>query len=340
MAHLFDMAQLVIATNLHSKRLLPGRISPLLANIKLTENCNAKCITCDYWKSDWNNGITTERAISLLGELHELDIRNVRFTGGEPLLRRDFRQILESCQPSWFDKVVLATNGLLIEKQLDWINDSIITHVTVSVDGFEGVNDVIRGVPGYFKKAVSGLSKVSKRKKIVTTLTKKVIPELAALIDFCRDHGFDFDFNLLEHELYFFSSERAGSEIKDLMPSDEEMEQAFEILEAKGIATPLVIKNARSYYASRDFKFRHCVLGFVEVHIDSSGGVRTGCNVFDPVNNINTRPLAEILGLPEYRADVLKMFDFTCPKCSCGYGMSVAVNHPVSSIGYALKRLR
>lgn len=340
MASFFDIAQLVVATNLHSKRLLPGRIKPLLANIKLTENCNAKCITCDYWKTRWENGITTQRAIKLLGEMHELGIRNVRFTGGEPLVRRDFRQILETCERSWFDKVVLATNGLLIEKQLEWINESIITHVTVSVDGFEGVNDVIRGVPGYFKKAVSGLSKVTKSKKIVTTLTKKVIPELGALIDFCKDHGFDFDFNLLENELYFFSSENVGSEIKDLMPSGEDMERAFEILEAKGIATSLVIKNARSYYVDRNFNFQHCVLGFLEVHIDSGGGVRTGCNVFDPVDNINTRPLAEILGLPEYRADVLKMFDFECSKCSCGYGMSVAVNHPISSIGYALKRMR
>ena len=77
-----------------SEKLLPTRIRPLSAHLKLTENCQAKCISCDYWKTRWNDAIDTQRAVDLLNEIGELGIGAVRFTGGEPLLRKDFFEIL------------------------------------------------------------------------------------------------------------------------------------------------------------------------------------------------------------------------------------------------------
>ena len=48
-----------------SPKLLPSKIRPLAAHVKLTENCQAKCISCNYWQTRWQDGINTDRAIAL-----------------------------------------------------------------------------------------------------------------------------------------------------------------------------------------------------------------------------------------------------------------------------------
>src|ERR1700732_3942673 len=78
-----------------STRFLPATAKPIAAHVKLTENCQAKCISCDYWKSRWEDHINTERAVELIKEIATLGIRSLRFTGAEPLLRRDFFQVLQ-----------------------------------------------------------------------------------------------------------------------------------------------------------------------------------------------------------------------------------------------------
>jgi hypothetical protein len=52
-----------------NESLLPAVARPLAAHVKLTENCQAKCISCDYWKSRWQDRISTERAVELINEI-------------------------------------------------------------------------------------------------------------------------------------------------------------------------------------------------------------------------------------------------------------------------------
>ena len=40
-----------------SQSLLPARVKPLSASLKLTENCQAKCVTCNYWQTRWEDGL-------------------------------------------------------------------------------------------------------------------------------------------------------------------------------------------------------------------------------------------------------------------------------------------
>src|SRR5271165_5434488 len=129
-----------------STGLLPSNIRPLSAHIKLTENCQAKCISCDYWKSRWQDGIDTARAIELVNEIAAAGIRTLRLTGGEPLLRRDLFRVLGMADTANFSTIILQTNGLLIKKLHQEISASPITNIAVSIDGLKQTNDVIRGI--------------------------------------------------------------------------------------------------------------------------------------------------------------------------------------------------
>lgn len=107
-----------------SAKFLPKSIHPLAAHIKLTENCQARCISCDYWKHRWQDAISTDRAVELLNEIGTLGISSLRFTGGEPLLRKDFFEILAKANTSAFNHIIIQTNGLLVKKLHKEINAS------------------------------------------------------------------------------------------------------------------------------------------------------------------------------------------------------------------------
>ena len=81
-----------------SQSLLPARVKPLSASLKLTENCQAKCVTCNYWQTRWDDGLNTEKAVDVINRLGEFGIRYLRFTGGEPLLRRDLFQVMQKAK--------------------------------------------------------------------------------------------------------------------------------------------------------------------------------------------------------------------------------------------------
>src|SRR6516165_2906139 len=97
-----------------STTLLPSTIRPLSAHIKLTENCQAKCISCDYWKTRWQDKISTPRAIDLINDLIPADIRTLRLTGGEPVRRKDRFPSGEKTNSSRCKQIILNTNSLLI----------------------------------------------------------------------------------------------------------------------------------------------------------------------------------------------------------------------------------
>jgi len=123
-------------------------VRPLSAHVKLTENCQAKCISCDYWKTRWEEAINTEQAIDLVNQIGAAGIRTLRFTGSEPLLRRDFFEVLAKADTKPFGCIIVQTNGLLLKKLHKEINESPVTKVAVSIDGMRASNDLIRGIKG------------------------------------------------------------------------------------------------------------------------------------------------------------------------------------------------
>ncbi|MGH3908845.1 MAG: radical SAM protein, partial [Pseudonocardiaceae bacterium] len=180
-------SRLWLASNV-TPRLAPPRVRPSDVSIKLTENCQARCVTCDYWKHRWHDHIDPEAAIRLINRLGQIGVTTLRFTGGEPLLRRDFFDILKEIDPSPFATIGVQTNGLLLQRFAEKINDSPITHVSVSLDAVGDQNDEIRGVRGYFDRAIAGLKLLRDKTRIIAmTLNQVGADDLETLIDYIED---------------------------------------------------------------------------------------------------------------------------------------------------------
>jgi MoaA/NifB/PqqE/SkfB family radical SAM enzyme len=311
-----------------SATLLPKVIRPLSAHIKLTENCQARCISCDYWKSRWQDHLDTERAVDLVNQIGAVGIHGLRLTGGEPLLRKDLFQVLEQANTSPLKRIILQTNGLLIKKLHREINDSPITHVCVSIDGLKETNDQIRGIRGYFDLGLEGIRLLSGKKVAISvTMNRISAMELKRLAEVAKTAGADVEVNILSRNLFFFKD----ADIDSMWPGQSEVAEIARFLRDTLKRPPYEVDYVTGYYKNELSAEPPCVLGYLQVFVLSNGDVLTGCYPLKPVGNVLRDSLENILRSPAYAQQAAAMVRRECPGCTCGVESSLAMKHAVSS---------
>jgi len=305
--------------------IIPGMIRPYAVTIKLTERCNSRCITCNYWRKKSEDRIDKDAAIDLMQQLAAVGVNRIRFSGGEPLLRDDFFDIIEKTRGLGFEKVTVASNGLLLRVFADRINDSCITDLGISIDGTRETNDRIRGVSGYFDRVMEGLELIKgKRITIMTTLNNKSHLELPELFKMCEDRGYLWDYNLPDNRSYFLRD----TELDSITPEPEDAGRIFDVIKecmhmkCGQRLSPVQLDYAYKYLKGIVTKEPRCYMGFVEMFIDSGGNVLSGCHSLPPVGNIMKNTLKEILGTDVYQKRVRDMLGRKCHGCTCGYGVN------------------
>jgi MoaA/NifB/PqqE/SkfB family radical SAM enzyme len=312
-----------------STKLLPGKVRPLSASLKLTENCQAKCITCNYWQTRWQDGLNTDQAVDVINRLAQFGIRYLRFTGGEPLLRRDLFEIMQKADMARFKRVTLQTNGLLLKKLSREINDSPITKVAVSIDGMEASNDLIRGIKGYFRIAMEGIRLLKgKQVNVVATLNGRSAKELEALADEAKSVGAGFNFNILDDRSYFLHH----TSTSDLWPHPSDVTKIISFLRDKLQRPAYELQYIYKYFCREPLEEPPCILGFIEIFVVSSGDVLAGCYVLKPLGNVLRDNLETLVSSDRYRDACLGMIRRECPGCTCGIQMSLAFRNAASRL--------
>ena len=136
----------------------------LTMGINITERCNFNCRHC-YEAADNEiprNEISYEDCEKLIKQARECGVQNVKITGGEPLMHRDFMKILRAVYDNEMTVDRINTNGFFInEKLLDEIR-SIDPNIlfNVSYDG-AGFHDWMRGREGAEKDILSKIQLLS-----------------------------------------------------------------------------------------------------------------------------------------------------------------------------------
>jgi GTP 3',8-cyclase len=181
-----------------------GRIATDL-RISLTDRCNLRCAYCMPPEGlDWlpSPTLLTDDEVVRLARIgvERLGITEIRYTGGEPLLRRGLADIVArtaALRPR--PEISLTTNGIglgrfagaLAEGGLDRINVSLDTlrpEVFRSLARRDRLNDVLTGLTA---AAEAGLTPV----KVNTVLMRGVNEdEAVALLRFCLAHGYELRF--------------------------------------------------------------------------------------------------------------------------------------------------
>ncbi len=88
------------------------RSAPLATSLCVTERCNYKCAYCSVAYRKQGDELSTSQWINTIASLQDLGSSYIGFTGGEPLLRDDLEEIIQSVDNRSITQV--ATNGELL----------------------------------------------------------------------------------------------------------------------------------------------------------------------------------------------------------------------------------
>ena len=107
--------------------------------LAITDRCNLRCQYCMPAAGlEWlprRDLLTYEEMLTLMKAFSELGIQKVRFTGGEPFIRRDFIHLLEEVSKrNWFKIISLTTNGVLTAPHVPMLKKLGIHSVNLSLD--------------------------------------------------------------------------------------------------------------------------------------------------------------------------------------------------------------
>ena len=113
-----------------------GRIHDYL-RISLTDHCNFRCSYCmPVEEMEWmpQSKLMSAQEIAKLATVFVgVGVKKIRLTGGEPLARKEFPEIL--AQLAAFPvELTLTTNGVLIHKHLDALKKAGVRSVNISLD--------------------------------------------------------------------------------------------------------------------------------------------------------------------------------------------------------------
>jgi len=135
------------------------------ARISLTDRCNYRCKYCMPERGvEWvphSRIISYEEILFLIGWMFDAGIRKVRFTGGEPFIRKGLTSFLRGVNEIIPDmKIALTTNGSLLTKYAEEIRYLKLSGINISLDTLdEGkFSEITRG--GVLKEVLKGIDAV------------------------------------------------------------------------------------------------------------------------------------------------------------------------------------
>lgn len=112
--------------------------------VSLTDKCNLRCHYCmpiDSQFMDNSKYLEPSTYKEIIKELSmDYGLEEIRFTGGEPLLRRGLKEIISSTKGLSLKKIGLTTNAILLDKFLDFLFENDVLHLNISLDSLDQQN--------------------------------------------------------------------------------------------------------------------------------------------------------------------------------------------------------
>ena len=126
--------------------------TPLTVLAELTWRCPNRCLHCHFWpRADAGRELPTARWIEIFGQLSAAGTLFLSLSGGEPLARADFFELLEEATRRGFFVTVLTSAHPLDDAGVRRLAGSGVAMVQVSLYGGEAaVYEAVTGVPGSF----------------------------------------------------------------------------------------------------------------------------------------------------------------------------------------------
>lgn len=288
------------------------RNAPLVITWAITYHCNRRCSYCCRWDSQANE-MSIAEAKSVLCKLCHLGLKRINFSGGEPLLKEGFFDLIALArQKDVF--IAVNTNGSVVPQNSGDLK--AIDLLNLSVEGNAEVNDFIRGEGSYeeIMRAAETARKKNVKFRFSATLNKYNQNNLLDLIRLAKEFDTMVSFQVLEHY-------RLGSNIEnpDRLEDSELRSSIKRLVEyksdsklRKNIGNSM---NGLKYLlAWPDLKKMQCIFGQIAYRVEPEGILRTclkqkSCKYYEiDLKNKNANEILENFN----------SFKREKPNCACG----------------------
>lgn len=333
-------------------------VLPLNLTVSVSYRCNSRCKTCNVWQRP-NDDFTLEEYEKTFASLGRAPYW-FTFSGGEPTLRNDLPQIVESayrnCRPGIIN---IPTNGIQdkiiptrIERVLQAAPGSEVI-VNLSLDGVGERHDIIRGVRGNFERAMrtyAGLKALKTRFKnftlgVHTVISNFNVDEFETIYAFVRDELQPDSFiSEIAEERVELDTVGMGitPPVERYQPVIERLQEGMRRAEFRGVSRITQAFRDRYYdLVKRTLVERRqvipCLAGVASAQIAPNGDVWTCCIRAESVGNLREHNYNFHAVWTSARADQLrrsiKAGECYCPLANAAYTNMLCHVPTLSSVG-------
>ena len=130
----------------------------------LTDKCNFMCPYCRGLRSDVSGEMDFSFAMSIVREWCDQGLRNVRFSGGEPMLYSGLASLVHYCKSRGVERIAISTNGSASKEMYTEMIDAGVTDFSVSLDACcSAVADRMSGYSGAWDTVVENIKWLAER---------------------------------------------------------------------------------------------------------------------------------------------------------------------------------
>ncbi|MCG0238675.1 MAG: radical SAM protein [Firmicutes bacterium] len=273
--------------------------TPLVTIWEVTRACALACRHCRAEAIPRRHPLelTTEEGYRLMDQVRELGSPLFVLTGGDPLLRPDFFDLIRYATEIGLRVAATPSGtGLLTRENIRRAAEAGLRRVAFSLDGVSaGTHDAFRGVKGSFRLTLAGIEyarEAGMEVQVNTTVTRYNLAELREMPRLLEELGVRL------WAVFFLVP--VGRGLQEDMITPEEHEEVCRWLVAIGESVPFPIKTTEApFYRRVAIQMGRPVPYTVNdgkgfVFIDHLGNVCPSGFLPLPAGNIREQPLAEI----------------------------------------------
>ena len=209
--HVFNSLTFLITSSLNK---IKGdkKKYPKVIQLPITYKCNSRCVMCNIWQMDYSNEASFEEFKIFIGDDIFKKVKAVGINGGEPTLVPKLtnytKEILKLPKIKSLNLISNGYNSRLLLRLIEEIHkecskNRVSFHVSISLDGFRNIHNIVRGLPNAFAKTSFTIDEIIKNKHkycnsydIGCTIVKQNIHNLVELYTFAKIKNYEIKYRL------------------------------------------------------------------------------------------------------------------------------------------------
>ena len=163
------------------------------AEIIVSDLCNFSCPYCRGVKDNIKGTIPLEKAKYIVDLWAKDNLKNIRFSGGEPTVYKDLVELVKYTKSKGIERIAISTNGSADFKLYEELIEAGVNDFSISLDACcNAFGDMMAGgIVGAWDKVIENIKKISKLTYVTlgVVVTEETVNDLKNTIEFAASLG-------------------------------------------------------------------------------------------------------------------------------------------------------